>query len=295
MPYKQQLITLYKGSIDKSLTEIHSALREAGLYSSTRLDSYKTILTNSSQNMIHKWESGKKYLRTEHALKAFGKTYPEPRIELSIMTDAMVNILDDLLDEQMQKEGKSLYILEFLRIFAVYSSINPDDKIQSAVCYYFHKLISLAVAEQQIMEQVKAQTNKESILKNSAKLLTSRSFDIDIFIQIPMFSLSSKENHHSILLKKARIFRALNILKKDISDMDHDIHQGQETLVTWMSKNDKYPLKQYVYDLTQDFYNKMTEDGDEIGSSSALNTAFHNLEQMIKKEIEAIQKRVNQV
>ena len=81
------------------------------------MSSSKEILNLSSENVTKKWLSGKKYIRTDFVKKAFSKFYPYKQIDISILIDAMINILDDILDEELNLKEKALYVIEFLRIF----------------------------------------------------------------------------------------------------------------------------------------------------------------------------------
>lgn len=296
MSYKKHIIAVYENSIEANLSSITSSLKEAGIGSEDALAPYTSALRTSMEAIVTKWRNETKYVRTEYALQAFGDTYPESFLEVSLMIDAMVNILDDLFDEDLQAEERRLSIVEYLRIFAVYSSKIPNKAIQQAMSFYFNKLITLAIAEQRIMLQVKHSEDKEYICTLSTQLLMTRAFDIDIFIQIPMYHISSDTTHQQNLLKRARIFRALNILKKDIRDIEHDRSEGQETLVTWvLSHKEKYSFPEYNMNVTDSLRAFLSHGEETIPQSSSLATAYTTFASMIEAEIIIIQKESNKV
>jgi len=175
----------------------------------------------------------------------FGSYYPIKNLKLSILIDAMVNILDDFFDEQMDKETKSLFILEYLRVFSTYSKTIDDPILEDLIASYFNKLITLAVAESLYMEKVKKESDLKKVVEYSKILLTLRGMDIDIFVEIATLNNKRLKNNQD-LMKLARSFRAINIFKKDIGDIDYDRKQGQETLVTFMYSKDKEKLNSYV-------------------------------------------------
>lgn len=219
---------LYKNSVNTNLEEINRILISENNVNQALIHSAsKDLLIGSSNSMINKWKSGKKYLRTSFMLKIFGNKYPDELLNISLYIDSCVNILDDLLDEVLTNEQKSLNIFEFTRIFSLLISDQKLIKFQSQLGTYLSELIILATSERIYLQKVNSENVFDKLVQNSYELLELRALDIDIFVDIPL-SEYSFEDRKSIKMI-SRKFRAFNLLKKDVFDLNHDRGQGQNT------------------------------------------------------------------
>jgi hypothetical protein len=228
------------------------------LYSSGNVKIYRDILEKSSGLITSKWRKQEKYIRTEFVMEAFSASYPSKVTSLSVSIDSMINILDDLLDESLSRDVKVLYILEYLRVFSLYCDKTPGSSVELQMSQYFNKLITLAIAEKTFMNQVKKENKINNIVELSKDLLLIRAHDIDIFVEIVLdFGnfIIRKEN----LLPVARCFRAVNILKKDILDIQHDKKQKQETLMTYLSSKKSFDFLNCLEELLNRISTEMSE------------------------------------
>jgi hypothetical protein len=123
----------------------------------------------------------------------------------------MINILDDLFDEEMDKKEKTCYILEFLRTFSLYHQEQLQKKIEIDIGYYFNELISLAIAEKHYKEFIKKEKSINKIIEYSIKSHNIRSLDIDIFTQIALINYKTSSQKTKKIIEIARIFRAIII------------------------------------------------------------------------------------
>jgi hypothetical protein len=235
----KKIIKVYKKGVDKNLKDINSILKKAGTSNLAIIPVCKNILLASSQNMTNKWATGRKYVRTQFAKKAFGKYYPKKQIELSLTIDGIINILDDLVDETMDNKERILYLTELSRAISVYNLCNHHKSIQVAFGHYFNKIILLSVAENYYEKLIKKEKDFNKIIKISVEIFNYRSMDIDIFNEIALINHKNKKAISKIM-EIGRIFRAVNIIKKDIKDIDYDLQTKVETAITLMFKNKKY-------------------------------------------------------
>ena len=217
------LSKIYKKEDEKNLKDIKIILKEIGVKDSIIASSYEDILYVSCKNLTKKWSSERKYIRTLFIEKAFSNFYPKKYLKISLYIDAIVNILDDLLDEKMDKKEKTFYIIEFLRIFSLYNYEKPNNNIQIAMGRYFNKLITLAIAENHFINLLKKEKKERKIIEYSINYFNLRCLDIDIFNEIIFTDYKASDNEKEKIRKIARIFRALNILKKDIKDIEYDL------------------------------------------------------------------------
>jgi len=280
----KEIISIYKKSVDENLKDISSILKKLDIGNPEVFLSCKKILNLSADNVINKWLSGRKYSRTVFVKRAFGRFYPKKYIEISMSIDAMINILDDLLDEKMEDKEKTLFILEFLRVYSLYNSRNIKGKVQTAIGHDFNKLISLAVAEKVYQKMITKEKNIEKIIEYSVQIFGCRGTDINIFNEIALTDI--KNNNIARKIKEiGRIFRAVNIFKKDIKDIDYDKKNGMETIITLMSSRKDHDFFEY----TEKLLDKFLEKAKKIKSSTKsldikYKTPIENYYKMIEKD-----------
>lgn len=273
----QRLAEIYKGSVPLNLDDIKAELDEHGLGASV-FEKYRDVLVTSSEMIVSKWESGEKYIRTQFVTLAFGDRYPKDRLETSIAIDAMINILDDLLDERLTEDQKKLYVLEYLRAFSVFSKQQVDESLQEDLGTYFNKLITLAIAEGEFLERVKAHDDLGAVVDDSFELLLIRSLDIDVFVELAA-GKGVNDEKLARLKQAARLFRTINMLKKDIIDIDHDRENEQETMVIHILDRDDVDFEEYIELMAK----KIDEEWESLRSDSSKTDVvienFHRLTQ----------------
>ncbi|MFC1649314.1 hypothetical protein ACFL2C_01195 [Patescibacteria group bacterium] len=290
---KIKIVSKYKKSVYKNTADIKSILVNDGLYTKDILRNYERILTKTSETIVSKWKRNEKYVRTEFVLKAFAEFYPEIYFELSIQIDAMINILDDLLDEKLDHNSKITYVLEYLRVFSIYCLNHPKKEIQLNMSNYFNKLITLAIAEPGYIDIVSTQKDMNKIVSLSIELLMLRSHDVDIFVQIA--ASGCKDIDYSSVKKSFGIYRALNILKKDIVDIDHDKKNKQSTMITHMlGRKNEYDFKDYVTQTLSIFELEFAKSlSKQKNSNKQTLLVLSRLEKMFKAETEQASSLLN--
>jgi hypothetical protein len=282
----------YQKGVRKNILEIKTILKDLRIEKEIPFSLYKNVLDQSANNIISKWVSGKKYCRTYFTKKAFGRLYPAKYTQISLCIDAMVNILDDLLDESLAKKTKSKYVIEFLRVFSLYNNKYIISKeIQKSLEKYFNKLITLAIAENFYQNKIAQEQNLNEIIKNSADLLMCRGMDIDIFVEIALSGSGFKDKRIIMTIKRiSKLFRGINILKKDIKDIQHDRKNNIETIVTLVLSKSKVNFSLYINSLLNLFSNKTNLMMKSVSKKSLRLLPVYNFNQMIQEEKKEILK-----
>lgn len=275
-PELTALIRLYQERLLKSF----EAIGTLGIENETA-EILRNLLTRAQENLVNRWKTGRKYLRTVSAMRIM-PDYPEGVVELSLTLDATVNILDDLLDEtltrevkglfigatycfpkqatlneSLTKEEKALYVVELLRLISNYTLLEKDIDTRTRVFDYYHKLIAVAVMEEVYYSRMKAAGDMEELLSNARGVYGVRSRDMDIFIEIPLLRLKRNGEEIADTVRLARTFRCLNLVKKDIDDYGHDTSMGADTTITMLYR-DKRTFRKVVEELV-DSYMKESE------------------------------------
>ncbi len=241
----KKIVIKYKDTVKSNLQILNSILSSADIDGKLEKRVHQKVLTDSSKLITEKWQEEKKYLRTVYVAQAFDYKVNEENILISTIIDTIINILDDLLDEKLDQEEKVLYIFELVRVLGLFTTKGSTKKLQKRLGLYLHKLISLAILEPTYLQKIIEINDEKKMLSLSINLILSRAKDIDIFIEI-FLGLENKETDSINIINISRIFRAVNIIKKDILDIKHDNESGQETLITFAYNNDSVDFSKFV-------------------------------------------------
>lgn len=289
---RKKLILIYQKSVEENLRYISKILKDREIFSKGFISKYNSLLKDSAEAITDKWETGDKFLRTFFVLEAFSSFYPLSYLKMSLMQDAMVNILDDLLDEILTKKEKVLYILEYLRAYSIFMSSIKDSTLFTPVSGYFNKLITLAIAEGVYLNKIRMGKNEDKMMKFAIELLDLRSLDIDVFIEIALVG-SRLVEAGNLINEIGRNFRALNILKKDIKDITHDVLSNQETAVTIFNSMGRSLFKKYIFRILDHYEERkrmiFSSFKDKKSNTSVI---MGNFNAMIEGEINQIKRLV---
>lgn len=283
------IISLYNDSVYNNLKIIDKIINsDIGLNDPYLMELFNKILQTSKNELIEKWRTGKKYLRTLTAIKAF-PNYSSDSLNLSISIDAIINILDDLLDENLEKQAKIFYIVEIIRTLANYHYQKSNEALRHCIGNYFNKCIMIALLEKHFYDLLRNTKENDYIIKYPTYIYDIRSLDIDVFIEIPLLASNTIQFKDDVL-KVARTYRALELIKKDILDVEHDIDNGIDTIFTilWNRKND---LLSSVSNLTE-LYLERTR---KTTGSEYSNIIIDNFISMSENEAKEIKKHIKNV
>ena len=85
-------------------------------------------------------------------------------------------------------------------------------------------------------------------------------------------------------MRSLNIFRALNILKKDILDVDHDKMNNIDTVAVLIKEKSEINFKDYITDLTEHILMEEKELTNKPGNNKTQNkTSYDVLMKKIKK------------
>lgn len=272
-------IDLYKKETEKFLAFLEEEIKKSGVEKEAFVSS-RRALEKTSVSVTSKWLSGRKYCRTFFLQKAFGSLYPSSYTAISLSLDALVNISDDIFDEPLEKKEINLYMAECLKLLSLLNSYPQISKIQPELGVYFSKLLSLVAAENFYQEKISQGRDYKQMVEDSSKLLLIRAQDIDIFTEIALLDFKTEKDLDSIR-EIAKIFRALNIFKKDIKDLDYDRSHNIKTVVITL-KDKEINLKDYSQDLISGLEDKMKKV--VCPQDQGLKLPFRAFQKMIEEE-----------
>lgn len=269
----KNLMDVYDKIFEKSISEIEKISKDLGIHKDEWFSFYRSVLVDSSRMVKGKWETGRKYARTAFVRKALGSSYPEELTEKSLSVDSIINILDDLFDEKLDTLTKSLLIIEtgvllgFLNKHEMYTK-----KVAKIFGEYLYKIVFMGLTERILKEALTKTEGTESFFRIALSIYLARSMDIDFFVQI----VDKK------LMGEARTFRALNLIKKDMDDIEHDIENENDTPITILYKRDKELLKEFI-------------EFSLVEYSKYLDSMKSSFREMSAREIKSIKGRVKKI
>ena len=235
----------------------------------------------SKNKLIEKWKSGKKSLRTFTVVKAFPKEYVKST-RLMLLIDATINILDDLIDENLEEKEKKFYIVELLKVLSEHQIMASNTEERKQLSTYLIKCIAIALLENLYYNLIKDMDIYDDILSNSNIIYDTRSLDMDIFIQIPLLGKEGVSIEDIMIVGRA--YRALELLKKDMLDYEHDVEHGIDTIFT-LFRDRKGLLRKLAKDISSSYLLKARK----VASRNPSDLIVSNFISMIESEMREIE------
>lgn len=247
---EQELIELYEKTIEENVAYLRNL--EDELFGSTEFgETMHKSLIQSTKNLTDKWRSQEKYIRTAYAMRAI-PDYPDEVKKLSIFLDANINLMDDILDENLSREEMALYLVELLRVLSIKDGYPMTQALKQKISDYFNKIIFVAISEGALFPQFSKQ-EKSKLLAMILRSYFSRSIDMDLFLELPLHESGCDKENMNALIKAGRVFRVMNLAKKDFMDIEHDKEKNIINPVSVAMKKGISPqeLIDYLYENTQ--------------------------------------------
>jgi hypothetical protein len=252
----QSHIDLYGSSRELNYQDIRTIIQDLKIDNHISHEDFEFFINSSIDNLINKWKSGRKILRTDVA-RSIINDYPHRMIRPSIILDATINLLDDLFDEKMNKEEKGLYIIELLRINAVLMQENLSKTQDLHISNYYNKLLCIAIPEFLYKEKILNSDNIDDIVLLSMQCYDCKSMDMDIFMELPLSELKYSDEIIKDIVELARIHRALILIRKDIIDIDHD--KRMETITPMVILNEREEFQNIISTIINNYHDRISK------------------------------------
>ena len=284
------LIELYNETLENTLKSVEKILKsELNLDDPDLMEIFNDYFDKSMDSLIEKWKLGKKFLRTYTVMKAFNGE-PINSTRSILLIDAIINILDDLIDETLVEKEMHFYVVELIRALADYQLQSSTDEEREQLSAYLNKCITIALLERHYYDLIKSEESYDEILRCSRSIYQTRSLDMDIFIQISLMGRDDLPARD--IIRAGRIHRALELLKKDVLDFEHDVKHDTDTIFT-IFRDDEETLRRLVDDISGTYLLKARE----LAASHPHEAIVANFASMIEsegREIETIRKTIAQ-
>jgi len=108
--------------------------------------------------------------------------------------------------------------------------------------------------------------------------------DIDIFIELPLLEMGVDSDRIGELTSLINVYRALYIIFKDVSDLEHDKKNDIKTPIVIISETFSEEKSDYIRSLVDHYYNlsKICYEGVNEKGSSILNNIKKLIESTLK-------------
>lgn len=208
----------YFENIDEEIKE-----KALGLYSevSRKIETY----------FDQKFSSGRKSFRTGYAQEAFGKYYPKEAYPYSKSIDIYTAAMDDLYDDSnAPDQERKLNVLASNK--NVISILSWPENLKNEAALHFQKMFIIGLGEAENTMKLKSVSTENEAIDVAKKCYFLRAIDMDFAVRIPSIYLNLSPEEKRDIEKSGRCFRAVNLCKKDINDVDHDRKHETETPIT---------------------------------------------------------------
>ncbi len=276
------LARIYQETTGSNIRQVNDILHQLGIHNDVPITSFSEPINLSAGALVERWLVGRKTVRTSYAQMMI-PGYPESVLSLSLLLDAIINILDDLLDEVLIQEQRATYILELVRILAVYNHLSISDSLRQRIATYFNKCICIVISESIFRDKIREAKNSEKKIDYTIQCYDVKSIDMDIFIELPLIALHGARIRLNEILQLARVHRAIALIKKDFQDIEHDMKNGTETPIFLLSREGSEELKQYMMKLFK-HYKRVSLETD-IEATEILVGCEQNIRKLINFEL----------
>jgi len=269
MTKKSELIAQYNSKLQENITEIEKIIEELGIAENIPIAQFEKMLTISLNNLTQKWENGRKTLRTLSAYEILPE-YPMEVLNISITLDAIINLLDDILDELMTKQERGLYIIELIRILSFINREKLSNELNSKISEYFNKIICIAIPEIAYKDMLKNTDTYAKRLDLAIQCYNCKSTDMDIFMELPLIQLHGNTSEVRDIVRLSRIQRAVGLIRKDYNDLERDRDNETETPLLILSEENNNELKKYIDDMFSYYLDNATNLCEKISDDDLI-------------------------
>ena len=195
--------------------------RETGLCLAERC---RWVLGIGDELLENKEKSGRKRSRTDIVRRAFAHLYPENVESFSRLIDRFTDICDDLHDDHSMKiQEKQILIASVAHnLWEILESKSRERFEELAL--HLRRMIYIQAAEHELLEALKQTSGLSRLEEILLKNYLVRSMVLDVFTRVA--AIDRVGYTPEALVKAGRLYLAVDLLNKDIRDIEHDRENG---------------------------------------------------------------------
>jgi len=228
---------------------------------------------DTSKTLIEKWSKECKVFRTEYAWKAI-PIHPTNTLPLSVLLDAILNILDDLSN----KQNVDVYAIELAKLISLLCLQDNFYKHRNRISEYFQKILCVKGLEAVYYDAIRQSKSFDYKLFFTIKCYSLKSMDVDIFFELPLTDLSL-ETGVEWVVKLARMFRAIDMIKRDSEAFYSDFQNQIDTPLVIACR--QYDLNKFIQSMYEHYLSEVLKISKKIDFNHAAAEICERLEDMI--------------
>lgn len=244
---------LEKDKLIEKYLDIQMQIRGREKELEKRLNIDTVGIDDSLNELEERWRSGRKSLRSFPTIKLLeyhGDT-DEDLEEILTSFDAIINCLDDIIDtENLSKENKIVYTSNIAFSTSRIADFNlQDEETHDYLIDYWTDIFQIPSVEEKLNNEIRESETRSEMIEAGIESYSYRAKDIDIFSDIG-YNLTNLNTTKNVLDEDLRTYRARELLRKDIKDIERDRQDDDLTPVIEILENaedSEYLLKE-IYD-----------------------------------------------
>lgn len=228
-------------------------------------------------------------------LDRIGIDVDERLLPVSAMMDAIVNAADDSSDfdyssvpkEEIYKNNVKFGVTWAMlmgHVTNIYREVARDSIIEKNLSSIFDErlleysinLSMIPVVERKTYEMILKSENESGEINQSIKNYLYRACDVDIFSSIFLETSCTDESKKSLLYETIRYLRALDILSKDLHDIEYDMEK-QDAYTPLVAINRKHGISgviRHTHKIKDEIINMAIK---KIGIHEEIKNAFNEM------------------
>jgi hypothetical protein len=203
-----------------------------------------TGLKRALREQRHRWETGRKSLRSVPVLNAYETVVDESvvskrsLVRVLLGLDTTINVLDDIIDTP--GAGSSLRLQHTINLaFAQTLTIGEvpaehRDEVGDMLRQYLTEIFQIPTVETRLLNSL--EQTPHSDIERRLELATAiqewRGNGISAFARLPTYYLKEPPVDVESIIADLRALRARQLLYKDIADVERDLEDDDPTIVT---------------------------------------------------------------
>lgn len=223
----------------------------------------KVSAENILKKTVEDWKNSRKTLRTIPTLELleekFSKEIDEKLVKALTALDLQINTLDDIVDTKDPEKEERIKMATQAAYSPLLLQQNLDEKeeiIQTLSRYYYQTLQTTKI-EGKKLEELKRAGKDQKIIEAAEQSYQYRARDIEIFGEVVGSYLELEEEKKGELIAELKDLRAIEILWKDLRDIERDIQDEDPTPIIVLME--KFEVSK-AYEIIASIYNDLAEE-----------------------------------
>jgi len=205
----------------------------------------------SLERPLQSWETGRKSFRTCPVLQVYEAVRDDPISDAVKRTltglNATINVLDDIIDTRNLEKPDKIKLTANVAFAGMLAFTNipasQRDRVVDTIIQYLTELFQIPLVEARSLTAIQEATSIDEIVQASSTCYAYRSRDINAFATLSGILHGMDDELLSQLADDLRVYRAHELIFKDITDIQVDLRDGDPTPIIAIIEHSSHPRK----------------------------------------------------